>query len=671
MVRRLAPLLATAFFVTAASLGADPDTLEFVAPAIIIEAARALETDATAPFAVALRLRSDDLLATEPGLTLQSILRGLPGILVSDRGHYALGERVLIRGMGFRSAFGVRGAQIVLDGVPLTMPDGQTMADIVDPAFIRRAELIRGPSSLYWGNASGGVLFLSTASPQDTPALRFRAMGGSYGLKQLSGSAHFGSGRKRFFAYSSAVHREGYRDHSAGGFIRAGVNGHLGLGSNSALNINFATALQDVESPGALTHEQVLANPRQASPQYAAVRAGKRSGHFQGGVALYRPTHVGLLSVTVYGVLRRLRNPLTFAFIDLDRMAGGVRLQLQRRQGRLNWGAGLDAGFQWDDRLTANNDEGQIGESINLSQIERVRNVALFGTTRVQLTSLLSATVCARIDGIRFAMDDRQLDDGDHSGESSFRAVSPSVGVAYETTGALFFANVSTAFETPTTTELVNGPDRTGGFNVDLKPQRTVGFEIGARGLFPRRRLEYDIAVYQLRISDKLAGYQHSDGYTWFTNGASGHHQGVEISAAFHARPSTYIRATWSGGRYLHTIDGSDDLTLRIPGVPEHSVHVGLGTRIRGFVGQLAARALSNVYAESGNLTLVDGYATIDIYAGHTRLTLGHVTFQPFIRVRNILDESYTASLVVNAYGYRYFEPAAGRTIQSGVNVAL
>ncbi len=671
MVQRVSHLLAAGFFVTAVSFAADPDTLEFVGSESILGAARTLETHATAPFAVAFRLRSDDLLATEPGLTLQSVLRGLPGILVSDRGHYALGERLLIRGMGFRSSFGVRSVQVVLDGVPLTMPDGQTITDIVDPAFIRRAELIRGPSSLYWGNASSGVLFLSTSPAQDTPALRLRAMGGSYGLKQFSGSARFGSGQKRFSVYSSAVHQVGYRDHSAGGFIRAGFNGHLGIGSQSALQLNVAAALQDVESPGPLTPEEALANPRQASPPFIALQAGKRSGHFQGRITLYRPTHVGLASITAYSVLRRRRNSFSFEedhlAVDMDRIAGGVRLQLRRQRGRVGWGTGLDASFQWDDHVTTSNNEDD--EGIFPSQYERVHDVALFGTTRVQLTSQLSATVGARIDGIRFALDDRLMDEfeGDKSGKRNFRVVSPSVGVAYKTTHTLFFANVRTAFETPIMTERINRPDGASGFNDDLNPQRTVGFEIGARGLLARGRLEYDIAAYRLRTNDRFQEWSRSFSDSFLTNEGSLLHQGVEISATFQAHPSTHIRATWSGGRYSqYHSDGFKIRTL----VPEHSVHVDVETRLRGFVGQLAIRALSDISTIHNTFTFDDGYATVDVYAGHTGLTLGRVTMQPFVRVRNILDASYNALLVHINFGY-HFEPAAGRTIQMGVNVAL
>ena len=93
-----------------------------------IQSTRQLETETTA--ARSLYIRQHSTIASEPGLSLQRVLRGLPGLQISERGHFALGERILVRGMGYRAAFGVRGLQAFLDGIPLTMPDGQSMLDV-------------------------------------------------------------------------------------------------------------------------------------------------------------------------------------------------------------------------------------------------------------------------------------------------------------------------------------------------------------------------------------------------------------------------------------------------------------------------------------------------------------------------------------------------------------
>lgn len=666
MCNRSAFFLWALFLAPTAAQAQNRDTLEAALPTITIEASRALETESTAPFSVAVHERSSHALATDPGLTLTRVLRGLPGVQLNDRGHYALGERLLIRGMGYRAAFGVRGAQVVLDGIPLTLPDGQTTLDIADPAFVRRAELIRGPSSLYWGNASGGVLFLTTG---DTSRARVRIMGGSYGLRQVSGSSSLRMGPLDFRAYASRITRNGYRAHSEGGFTRAGLQGRIALGARTSIRVVVASAIQNVQAPGGLTLAQVQVNPRQADPRYVDRQAGKQSTQVQGGVTLHRETTLGLFTVTAYGLGRQLDNPLTFAYIDLQRAAGGVRLQFQGSHARLGWGVGLDTGWQRDDRRNANNDGGMRGGERLLDQEERVRSLAAFAALRLALTRRLSATTGLRLDGIRFAMTDRLLTNGDQSGERNFRALSPSLGLSYRAGVAVVFANVSTAFETPTTTELVNRPDGDGGFHPTLAPQRTVGVEFGMRTQAPAARLHADVALYRLQISGRLLPRQNAEGRTYFENAGANTHQGIELALDWQATASTNIRATYGGNRY--TFSSAPEVGHRIPGVPDHRIFLSLRSEYRGLSGEIAAAVASGMYADSDNMARNDGHVAIDFYAAYEGLRVSSVTVLPFLRLQNMLGAQYNGAVVVNAFGGRYYEPAAGRTVQIGFSAAL
>ena len=52
----------------------------------------------------------------------------------------------------------MRGIQIYVDGIPSTMPDGQGQTNNIDIASLERVEVLRGPYSALYGNASGGVI---------------------------------------------------------------------------------------------------------------------------------------------------------------------------------------------------------------------------------------------------------------------------------------------------------------------------------------------------------------------------------------------------------------------------------------------------------------------------------------------------------------------------------
>ena len=176
-----------------------------LAPVEVSAAPYALEP-ARAPVSIAVRSRSDVERASDPALTADALGRGLPGVWISDRGNAATGERVLVRGLGWRAAFGVRGTHVVLDGIPLTLPDGQTPLNVLDPALITHVELVRGPASTFWGSGSAGVLSLSTASP--TSGNRVRVLGGAYGLAKGEASVRLTDPNGHLAVWGSAAPAE-------------------------------------------------------------------------------------------------------------------------------------------------------------------------------------------------------------------------------------------------------------------------------------------------------------------------------------------------------------------------------------------------------------------------------------------------------------------------------
>ncbi|MGH7553330.1 MAG: TonB-dependent receptor plug domain-containing protein, partial [Longimicrobiales bacterium] len=100
---------------------------------------------------------------------LDESLVAVPGLLVNNRYNPSLGSRIAIRGFGARAAFGVRGIRLIADGIPLTMPDGQSNLNNLDLGSAARIEVIRGPASALHGNAAGGVISIESEAPPPEP----------------------------------------------------------------------------------------------------------------------------------------------------------------------------------------------------------------------------------------------------------------------------------------------------------------------------------------------------------------------------------------------------------------------------------------------------------------------------------------------------------------------
>ena len=78
--------------------------------------------------------------------------------MVQNRQNYAQDLQISSRGFGARATFGVRGIRLIADGIPATMPDGQGQAATFALGSAERIEVLRGPFSSLYGNASGGVI---------------------------------------------------------------------------------------------------------------------------------------------------------------------------------------------------------------------------------------------------------------------------------------------------------------------------------------------------------------------------------------------------------------------------------------------------------------------------------------------------------------------------------
>ncbi|WP_258007460.1 Plug domain-containing protein [Alicycliphilus denitrificans] len=118
-------------------------------------------------------------------VNLSESLGNVPGMLIQNRQNYAQDLQLSIRGHGARSTFGVRGIQVYMDGIPATMPDGQGQANHIDLSSLERLEVLRGPYSTLYGNASGGVIQAYTERGEGAPQLHSSFAMGSNGQKRL------------------------------------------------------------------------------------------------------------------------------------------------------------------------------------------------------------------------------------------------------------------------------------------------------------------------------------------------------------------------------------------------------------------------------------------------------------------------------------------------------
>jgi len=610
----------------------------------------------------------------------------VPGVFVANRYNFSLDQRISIRGFGSRSAFAVRGVKVLIDGVPQTLPDGQGQLTNLDLATVDRIDVIRGAASALYGNAAGGVISITTGVPAParwTQDLRVTAgtfAGGSGRTwhKWQAGTAfRVGAGAARVTA--SRLVYAGERDYSAAD-LRA-VAGRAVFPVGAGWTVTLAADVGDqpkAENPGALTQAELDANRDSAAAFNLAQHAGKDVTQAQGGLTVrHTLSGGGEVAVTAFGLSRDLVNPQTFAWITIDRVAWGARAVVTRPFGRHHVTVGLDYQAQRDDRRNLVNAGGEPDTIRLLDQEERVTEIGPFAQGTVVLGAGVALTAGARVDAVRFRAADRLVTgtNPDDSGERTLSAASGSLGVTWTPSGPLvLYANAGSSFETPTTTELTNSPSGAGGFNDSLGPQRAWMLEAGARwGAGPMRA---SLTAFTADVRDELIPYEvpAAPQRRFFRNAGRARHRGGE--AALDARLAAWLGVvgayTWADYRYRdYTVPaggGTRSLDGRsLPGVPAHRAQALVEVRPpHGPWLDLELVLTSSVLVDDTLATRVSGWSQLNLRAG-IDARAGGWTVRPFLGIQNVLDRAYVGSVVINAAGGRYYEPAPGRNAYVGV----
>src|SRR5216117_1981180 len=525
-----------------------------------------------------------------PTWGLDEALATVPGVYAANRYNFSLDQRISIRGFGARSAFAVRGIKVLVDGIPQTLPDAQGQLTNLELGAADRIEILRGSASALFGNASGGVISIWTdpTAPrtvrQDVRVLfgTFdRDLNRNWSKWQSSTSFRVGSGSG--LVTVSRLDYTGQRQHSDADFRNVNSRWHFPLANGWSL-----AATADVgwdpraDNPGALTAAEMARNPDSAAAINITRVAGKDVTQGQGGVTVRREfAGGGEASLTVFGIARSLKNPTTFAYIDLKRFDYGARFSVSRPvplgslEQRLT--AGVDFQRQRDDRLNFNNVGGQPGPLRQLDQLEHVTEVGPVIQSALQVTPKVSVTGGIRYDWVNFQVNDRLVNDSnpDDSGGRLMRALSGSLGVAVTPSDVVtVYGNIGTSFETPTTTELTNRPSGAGGFNPTLEPQKATNYEIGLRGDVAGR-LNYSLALYDAEVRDELIAIPvpgDTNGRVFYQNAGTSRHRGVELGAELEIASGVSLTTSWtySDFRYTHylALDGR-----ALPGIPQHWLH--------------------------------------------------------------------------------------------------
>ena len=621
--------------------------------------------------------------------SLDESLRGIPGLLVQNRRSYSVSGGIGLAIRRPQSRFGIRGLALLQDGIPITTADGTTEPGNVDIGSMGRIEVIRGPSSVLYGNAAGGVINVTTEfNPGRRVTFEPDMQFGSYGYNRQQLKVTGREGGTDYLVNVSRFETDGFRGQSQAEIRQANivVRNQLSPATEIRGVFNFYDS-PFAGSPSFLNEEDARNNPRMGRDRAIAQNWHEATTQGQGGVTIEHQFSGGpILRATGWGVGRDLEAHGVGRIIDLGRKGGGFRTEAlgETRVGGLplTWTAGFDLSSQNDDRkefrLVANEVPGKDSSRGDLlvDQQEDVLSLGPFVHAALEVHPRWQINGGIRFDYYDFTADDRKLDDGDQSGSRTLSAASPSVGVTFLAANGLnLYSSLSTAYETPTAQELSNLPSGEGGFNQDLEPEDLTSWEIGVRGLSEPARLRYEVAFYTAQVTNGLVPIERPDGVVFFTNAGETSRNGVEMmvewvpDSSFSARFAytyqdfTFDKFTDDGGTVF---DGNPE-----PGASPHRVFAGVTHRTPYGLTSIAQVRWEDEYSVRNDNTAFNwGYTVVDLRFALDR-RWGDSDFRPFIGIDNLFDERYNAWTIANGFGGRYYDPSPGREIYVGLTIGM
>lgn len=662
-------------------LRTEPDTIQFTLEPITVSGLRFPDLPANVPFSIT-PVDRFTIQTARKQLSLNESLGSVPGVYGLNSTNFSQDLRIAIRGFGARSSFGIRGIRVLVDGIPETTADGQTSLDILNLGLLDRIEIIRGPLSAVYGNASGGVINLYTRDTFDKPYLESRITSGSDGFRQYRLGFARNLGKMDLFVSGMTNTVKGYRDHSA--MEDHTLNTRLQYRPDSLTTLKLRLDWEHspfAQDPGGLTIDQVRTDRKQAYPVNLAFDAGEVVHQHRISVAYERALKKKrVFELNAYMTNRDFRNRLPFSsggIVHLDRFYYGGSAALRSNGSFFGQTTqiqtGIDVAVQNDDRQRFDNISGRRGQPV-FHQDEKYSGLGVFLQDRLLVGKHWRLQFGGRYDIVMIKADDHYMVDGDQSGQRKFQALTGMLGILYEIHPALHvFASSANAFETPALIELSNNPSGTGGLNDKLNPQKSVNLEAGAKGRL-YNRFRYELTLFTVHIRDELVPFEQEDmpGRSFYSNAGSSIHRGVETGVNGILYPGLNLAAayTFSDFFFLETHQGENTPDgNKLPGIPAHHFYTELFyTHSSGMYGRLECNADSKIFTSDGNDTWQDGYWMLNLQMG-IKKRYGSWEAEPFFAINNLFSAEYADNIRINAFGGRYFEPAPGASIYGGFSL--
>ncbi|RJG55607.1 TonB-dependent receptor [Sphingobium terrigena] len=499
-------------------------------------------------------------------VSLRDALTFSPGVYTQPR--FGQEVRISIRGSGLSRGFHMRGLTLLQDGIPINMADDNGDFQEFDPQVFQHLEVYRGGNALRFGGSTlGGAINAVTPTGRSAPGVELRVDGGSFDTLRTKAAYGYADETGDAFAAITSDRSDGDRDHGKRRSYRFNTN--VGLKISDRIETRFYASAQTIRQKlsGSLSEKSVLTDPTRGNfigdqaRDIDSIRLQNRTTIQLGS---------GQLAVGVHYSAKQLFHPIfqvidqksedrgAFASLDLAGDLGGLPVEVTLGS-QARFGKGTARQFV--------NVAGQSGAPTAYARV-RAQTINSYGEVRVAPTPVLWL-----IAGGLYTHGERRIDNRfapQRSGDASFDAFSPKIGLLYQPDDTLqFYANYNRSVELPGYSELSQTPAGGAPGFTPVGAQKAWTAEIGTRGRIGIA--SWDVSLYRADIRGEMLQYSVVPGVIPAAtfNADRTRHQGVEAGLDLSLTPWASLRQVYqySDFRFRNDAIYGDN---RLPVVPRH-----------------------------------------------------------------------------------------------------
>lgn len=602
---------------------------------------------------------------------LNDILQRWAGVWVANEFNQAQDVRIAMRGIGTRSAFGIRGIRIIMDDFPETTPDGQGQVDNLDYNAIYEVSSHLGLAGGQWGNASGGVLHFRTIPTllgQDTLMTTLSHTFGEYGMSQWHASHMSGGHTNGIFLSMTSRFFEGFRPQSRSANHIFNGAWHKIIRPKVLLkvlaNVGYSPYAED---PGAYNVQNFLDAPFGSHPSNVTYDAGEKVYQHRWGFILdYTINERHKLKSKAYTTYRMFDGRLPFqagGWVQFNRYFNGINTEwIWHTKKGFDVYLGADVEWQSDFRQRFFNNNGIKGD-VTLRQLERVVNPSMYMTIATQWSEKWSGTIGGRFDHALMRIKDDFFVDGDQSLSQNYAVFNPFADISYAQSHLDMKIHFGASTEWPLFTEIVNN------VVVDsadiLKTQKTVGisYEVSTSIV---KRINVNTGVFYYNTTGEPTPFEleNMPGRTYYKNAGQIIRYGMEWMVNYEWLNHIKCVGSLTIGRYFFGHKESSNKSTvgnALPGMPQHQSYLGI-ERLSG------ERVLFSLGWRYGDRQFLDD--TNKFQAERQNLLQGMVGFihkwrrqsvMLTLHCFNIGNVLWVSNIRPNAFAGRYFEAGMPR----------